>query len=87
MNSNDQAGAIARAIASAVTIHLATHQNPDGDAIGSLLGMRLGLLALGKQVAVATPTPAPERFGFLPGFEAIAQSLPHPGRSGHSPRL
>lgn len=76
MKSSDEAGNIAAAIASATTIHLASHENPDGDAIGSLLGMRLGLLALGKQVAVATPTPPPARFDFLPGFGAIGDALP-----------
>lgn len=76
MRSKDEAGAIAAAITGAHTIYLATHEYPDGDALGSLLGLRLALLALGKQVAVATPTAPPQRFEFLPGFEEVAVTLP-----------
>jgi len=76
MNRIGDAAAVARAIEAAELVYIACHENPDGDAIGSLLGLRLGLLALDRQVFVASPTPPPERFAFLPGFEAIATELP-----------
>src|SRR3954469_3983041 len=45
-----------------------THENPDGDARGSLLGMTLGLRDLGKDVAmVLGPNErVPAEYGFLP---------------------
>lgn len=52
-------------------ILLLTHINPDGDAIGSLLGMWHALRALGKQpVALATP-PLPEYTRWLPGIDQV----------------
>lgn len=50
---------------------LVSHLNPDGDAIGSLLGLGLVLKELGKKVAIASPYPIPRTFTFLPGFELI----------------
>jgi phosphoesterase RecJ-like protein len=43
------------------------HENPDGDALGSLLGATLGLRALGKDVVMylAGDEPLPPEFGFL----------------------
>lgn len=50
---------------------LLTHLNPDGDAIGSLLGMWHALRALGKDaVAVAMP-PVPFYAAALPGVEHV----------------
>jgi phosphoesterase RecJ-like protein len=45
-----------------------THENPDGDALGSLLGITLGLRRLGKDVVayLAGTAPLPAEFGFLP---------------------
>src|SRR5581483_6730301 len=45
-----------------------THENPDGDALGSMLGMTLGLRELGKDVVMylAGDGPLPGEFGFLP---------------------
>ena len=44
-----------------------THENPDGDALGSMLGATLGLRQLGKDVLMylAGQTPLPGEFGFL----------------------
>jgi bifunctional oligoribonuclease and PAP phosphatase NrnA len=43
-----------------------THENPDGDALGSMLGLALGLRALGRDVVMYlsgdAPTPAEYRF-------------------------
>src|SRR5215469_13084067 len=45
-----------------------THENPDGDALGSMLGAALGLRALGKDVVMylAGSTPLPGEYGFMP---------------------
>ena len=59
--------AAARALIAASTRALAiTHINPDGDAIGSLLGFGLALRAAGKEVVLACADPVPETFRFLP---------------------
>ena len=44
-----------------------SHDNPDGDAIGSLLAMHLALGALGKDslMVMGGPAPIPDEYGFL----------------------
>ena len=44
-----------------------THENPDGDALGSLLATTLGLRALGKDVLMylSGDGPLPAEYGFL----------------------
>lgn len=52
---------------------LATHVQPDGDAIGSLLGFGLLLLGMGKDVFMSwgEPISVPSQYSFLPGVELI----------------
>src|SRR6478672_4995736 len=54
-----------------------THENPDGDALGSMLGATLGLRALGKDALMhlAGDAPLPGEFGFLP-LEELLRELP-----------
>jgi len=54
-----------------------THENPDGDALGSMLGATLGLRALGKDVVMylGGDAPLPGEFGFLP-LEELRRDLP-----------
>jgi phosphoesterase RecJ-like protein len=54
-----------------------THENPDGDALGSMLGMTLGLRELGKDVVMhlAGEAPLPGEFGFLP-LDELRRELP-----------
>ncbi len=44
-----------------------SHENPDGDALGSLLAMHLALVELGKDsvMVLAGEAPLPEEYGFL----------------------
>src|SRR4051794_26468124 len=44
-----------------------THENPDGDALGSLLGMTLGLRQLGKDVVMVLGPQEriPAEYGFM----------------------
>jgi phosphoesterase RecJ-like protein len=44
-----------------------THVNPDGDAVGSLLGMYLALREMGKKVWPLADRPFPGTYDFLPG--------------------
>lgn len=65
------ATAFRAALEPAQRILLLTHVNPDGDAIGSLLGAMHVLEALGKTpIAMATPS-LPDYVYQLPGIEAI----------------
>lgn len=45
-----------------------SHKNPDGDALGSSLGLALALEKLGKNVSLFSVNEIPEVFGFLPGI-------------------
>ncbi|MBB6053055.1 DHH family phosphoesterase [Armatimonas rosea] len=60
-----------QAIWSATEIVLACHVNPDGDAIGSMLGLGLGLEALEKKVTYLSADGFPETLAFLPGIERV----------------
>lgn len=54
-------------------IVITCHLTPDGDAIGSSLGMMHTLSALGKRANVVTPDMVPKSLTFLPGVrEAVA---------------
>ena len=48
-----------------------SHVNPDGDAVGSLLGMGWLLRSLGKAPTLALQDPVPEQFHSLPGVASI----------------
>ena len=50
---------------------LITHVNPDGDAIGSLVGLGLALESAGHHVSLLTPTPPPEFVANVPGTGRI----------------
>lgn len=50
---------------------ITTHQNPDGDAMGSSLGLADVLLQLGHDVAVITPTDYPEYLQWMPFQEYV----------------
>ena len=52
-----------------------THENPDGDALGSMLGATLGLRALGKDVVMylAGAAPLPAEYGFMPLGEVLRE--------------
>jgi bifunctional oligoribonuclease and PAP phosphatase NrnA len=55
-----------------------THENPDGDALGSMLGAALGLRELGKDVVMhlSGEAPLPGEYGFLP-FGELRRDLPN----------
>ena len=53
-----------------------SHARPDGDSIGSALGLMHLLDAMGKQVTVAFADPIPPAFHCLSGVERITFTLP-----------
>jgi phosphoesterase RecJ-like protein len=59
---------IARLLPAGPPMCLTTHESPDGDAIGSLLGAGMALEAVGRDVwlYLAGSTPMPHEYGFLP---------------------
>jgi bifunctional oligoribonuclease and PAP phosphatase NrnA len=74
MNYSDPALAaepFARQIDAAEHILLLTHLNPDGDAIGSLLGMWHALRAIGNDVVALALPPLPFYTANLPGIDHL----------------
>lgn len=66
---------LARLVDEAASILIATHANPDGDAIGSLLGMSAILSLLGKAHVAYCPDGVPKVLSFLPGVDTIVKKL------------
>lgn len=56
-------------------ILVVTHVAPDGDAIGSLLGLGWLLRAQGKEVTLACEDPVPGIYGWLAGSAAIVRQV------------
>ena len=70
-------GAVVRAIRGRERFLVTTHENPDGDALGSLLATHLALVALRKDsvMYLAGPAPLPGEYRFLP-LESLVRELP-----------
>lgn len=56
-------------------ILVVSHLRPDGDAIGSLLGIGLPLLTIGKDVQMVLSDGIPDNFRFLKGSELVKTKL------------
>jgi len=56
-------------------IALLAHESPDGDCIGSALGLAHILRQLGKECIPACADAAPQNLAFLPGIETLQQTL------------
>src|SRR3982750_441215 len=52
-------------------IVITTHHKPDGDAMGSSLGLYNYLIQLGHHARVITPTDYPEFLSWMPGNEEV----------------
>ena len=68
---NDSFAEIRRQIDGHDHFAVLSHVRPDGDAIGSQLGLAHGLMALGKQVTLLSEDGLPASLAFLPGSELI----------------
>jgi bifunctional oligoribonuclease and PAP phosphatase NrnA len=74
-----------QAVADALRSHdrflLVTHENPDGDALGSLLATKLALDSLGKdsEMYLYGDAPLPREYGFMP-LDGLRRKPPTDGR-------
>jgi phosphoesterase RecJ-like protein len=69
---------IIQTIKAAGRILVASHKDPDGDAVGSLLAMGLACIRLGKQTTLYNESPIPAVYQFLPRVELIQHHLESP---------
>ncbi|HMN04622.1 MAG TPA: DHH family phosphoesterase [Flavobacteriales bacterium] len=68
----DQVAALAKLLEAPRRAVIITHHNPDGDAVGSALGLARVLKAAGHQTQVVWPNPAPGNLRWMQGHaEAI----------------
>lgn len=77
----ERAAAVIRGLPRDASILLVCHVNPDGDALGSMLGFGLGLRQLGFTRVVATfpePFAVAPVFGFLPGQDLLVHPTATP---------
>ena len=79
--TNTNGTADLRKIAEAIRDHdrflITTHENPDGDSLGSILAMKLALDQLGKDAVMylSGETPLPSEYTFMP-LDGIRRKLP-----------
>jgi phosphoesterase RecJ-like protein len=75
--TTDDLQAVAEVIRSNDRFLIVTHENPDGDALGSMLGMFHGLRALRKDVVtyLSGDAPLPAEYGFL-DLRDVRRKLP-----------
>jgi phosphoesterase RecJ-like protein len=86
----------------AETVVVGAHVNPDGDAVGSMLGLTIALRDAGIPAVptLASAKPAPDTYAFLPGFDLftnpeeletpalfVALDSPDPARLGDAAEL
>lgn len=62
-------------VKTAKSILILTHANPDGDALGSALALKLGLEKLGKEITVAVDSDLPKLYDFLPEYSSVKRTL------------
>lgn len=63
--------AIAELLQTKHRLVLTAHMNPDGDSLGSMLGLYHSLKGAGKEVTMLLDDDIPALYHFLPGFEDI----------------
>jgi phosphoesterase RecJ-like protein len=57
-------------------VYIGTHVRPDGDALGTLLGLALALEKQGSRVARLCVDPVPDNYRFLPGARGVSAHPP-----------
>ena len=73
MPASSSTSEIVAAMRSARRIAVVAHVRPDGDAVGSILGLALSLRAMGKEVIALLEDGVPENLAFLPGTDTLIQ--------------
>lgn len=76
--TNRNIAEIATAIENNSRFLVATHIRPDGDAVGSLLGLTSMLRRLGKEAVPFTQDPIPPAYRFLSGADEVRHDPPVP---------
>ena len=59
------------------TVAISGHFNPDGDSIGTMLSLGLGLESIGKQVFMVCADEIPCNYRLLPGVSRLVKSMHH----------
>lgn len=72
---------LAGALKKCERVMIVAHVSPDGDALGSALALRRGLISLGKQAAVTCQDAPPRMYAFLPDVGTVVP----PGRLPFEP--
>jgi len=72
---NDIVGAVGSRLAAGQNLLIASHERPDGDAAGSLLGLGLAMHAAGKNVQMVLADGVPSAFRHLAGADQIKESI------------
>lgn len=67
---------IAKRLAQAEKIIIASHYNPEGDAIGGILALYIALEKMGKQLHAYNRDGVPFNLSFLPYAEKVSRELP-----------
>ena len=75
--TSDQLARLSQLISTSTTIVITTHKSPDGDAIGSSLGLAEYLRTLGKDATVVVPDQYPDFLHWLPNSEKIVRYDKH----------
>ncbi|MDD7319309.1 MAG: bifunctional oligoribonuclease/PAP phosphatase NrnA [Prevotella sp.] len=74
---NDEAATLKSLIEQSEKIVLCCHQNPDGDALGSCLGLAEYLKRLGKEPLIAIPDAFPDFLQWMPDAQTIVRFDKH----------
>ena len=72
--ADDERDEVVRLLSGASSVALACHVGPDGDALGSMLGLGNALRARGTQVVASwggEPFEVPSAYAFLPGLDLL----------------
>lgn len=69
----EQAAAALKGVSRVVIV---SHSNPDGDAVGSSLGLAFALQALGKRAEVVLRDGVPRMYAWMPGTMSVLRALP-----------
>jgi phosphoesterase RecJ-like protein len=73
--NKELSGAVGSRLAAGQNLLIASHVRPDGDAVGSLLGLGLAMQAAGKRVQMVLADGVPSAFRHLPGADQIKTRL------------
>ncbi len=82
LKSPDLLKQVASALVVPERLVLTCHVRPDGDAIGSMLGLGEALESVGKEVICYCQDEPNQTLSFLPGFEKLVHEPPRPFPAG-----